>query len=318
MNEVPKISIIVPVYNVEKYLAKCIDSILEQTYSDFECVLIDDGSPDCSGALCDEYARKDNRIHVIHQKNAGVSAARNRGLDAAKGEWICFVDSDDWCAKDMLSILYSAAHENDADVVCGAALSTDGKKKKHLLLPVSGILNLPHDFPRYLHAPWGKLFSRNCILQSCARFPEEIAYAEDFFFTFTVFFSAKKVYGITDLCYYYFDNPQSVTSNLSEKNIDDKCRVLSMIEQTLAASNANSEWFDYLQDEKLATKRKCIYSFLHPNYKKWNECYPELTQFLIETSHFPKKLLYIALAKRYDWIVTVFLFLRKIKKRIFA
>lgn len=129
MNEVPKISIIVPVYNVEKYLARCIDSILEQTFSDFECLLIDDGSPDCSGALCDEYAHKDNRIHVIHQKNAGVSAARNRGLDAARGEWICFVDSDDWCAKDMLSLLYGAAFENDADVVCGATLSIGRKKK---------------------------------------------------------------------------------------------------------------------------------------------------------------------------------------------
>jgi glycosyltransferase involved in cell wall biosynthesis len=84
----PKISVIVPVYNVEKYLAKCIDSILEQKFTDFECILINDGSPDNSPAICDEYAKKDERIKVIHKENGGVSSARNAGLDVAQGEWI--------------------------------------------------------------------------------------------------------------------------------------------------------------------------------------------------------------------------------------
>ncbi|MDR2409141.1 MAG: glycosyltransferase, partial [Bacteroidales bacterium] len=91
------LSIIVPVYKVEPYLRRCIDSILAQTFTDFECILIDDGSPDGCPAICDEYAEKDKRIMVIHQENEGVSAARNAGLDIAKGEWIGFVDSDDWC-----------------------------------------------------------------------------------------------------------------------------------------------------------------------------------------------------------------------------
>lgn len=91
----PKISCIVPVYNVEKYLRRCVDSILAQTFTDFELILVDDGSPDGCPAICDEYAEKDSRVRVIHQENKGVSAARNAGLDMARGEYVCFVDGDD-------------------------------------------------------------------------------------------------------------------------------------------------------------------------------------------------------------------------------
>ena len=92
----PKISIIVPVYNVEQYLAECIESIKDQSLTDIEIILVDDGSPDNSGAICDDYARKDDRIRVIHKKNGGLSSARNAGLEVAIGEYIGFVDSDDW------------------------------------------------------------------------------------------------------------------------------------------------------------------------------------------------------------------------------
>ena len=105
----PKISIIVPVYKVEKYLHRCLDSIVNQTFTDWECILIDDGSPDNSGIICDEYAQMDRRFKVIHQENKGVSAARNAGLDVAKGEWIGFVDSDDWIEKETYEVAYNKA-----------------------------------------------------------------------------------------------------------------------------------------------------------------------------------------------------------------
>ena len=95
MNNTPKVSVIIPVYNVEKYLQKCLDSVINQTYKNLEIICVDDGSPDNSGGILDAYAQNDSRIIVIHQENAGVSAARNRGLDAATGEYIAFVDSDD-------------------------------------------------------------------------------------------------------------------------------------------------------------------------------------------------------------------------------
>ena len=125
----PELSIIVPVYKVEKYLPRCIDSILAQTFGDFELILIDDGSPDGCGRICDEYARKDKRIVVIHQKNMGVSAARNAGLDIARGRYIGFVDSDDWIEPQMYEAMMDAIRENGADMaVCGVRYADeDGK-----------------------------------------------------------------------------------------------------------------------------------------------------------------------------------------------
>lgn len=113
----PKISVIVPVYNVEKYLRRCIDSILAQTFADFELLLIDDGSKDSSGAICDEYAEKDNRILVFHKENGGVSSARNVGLDNAKGEWITFVDADDYVSKEWL-YYFKFKDNTDTAMIC--------------------------------------------------------------------------------------------------------------------------------------------------------------------------------------------------------
>ena len=112
----PKISIIIPVYNVEFYLTDCIESLRSQVYKDFEVLLINDGSFDSSGKICDEYAIKDERIRVFHKKNEGVSSARNLGLIEAKGEWICFVDSDDWIEPNTLSSIFPIG-DNEIDFV---------------------------------------------------------------------------------------------------------------------------------------------------------------------------------------------------------
>ena len=110
------ISVIVPVYNVENYLRECLDSIVAQTYRNIEVILVDDGSKDSSGKICDEYADKDNRIKVIHKENGGVSAARNTGLDIAKGEWISYVDSDDYIESTMIETLICLAKKNDVEL----------------------------------------------------------------------------------------------------------------------------------------------------------------------------------------------------------
>ena len=115
----PKISIIVPVYNVEKYLEKCVRSILAQTFTDFELILVDDGSPDSSGAMCDQFAEQDQRVKVIHKENGGLSDARNAGIEIATGEYLGFVDSDDYIADDMYELLYTNIVK-DADLsICG-------------------------------------------------------------------------------------------------------------------------------------------------------------------------------------------------------
>lgn len=115
----PEISVIVPVYKAEQYLKRCVKSILEQTYQDFELILVDDGSPDNSPSLCDEWAKNDNRIHVIHKENGGASSARNAGLKAAKGNWIAFADSDDWLDKAALKTLYDLANQHNVPMAIG-------------------------------------------------------------------------------------------------------------------------------------------------------------------------------------------------------
>ena len=105
----PIVSVIIPVYKVEKYLKQCLDSIISQSFSDFECILVDDGSPDNCPNICNQYSEKDERFRVIHQSNQGLSAARNTGIENSSGEWICFIDSDDCIHPDYISILYSTA-----------------------------------------------------------------------------------------------------------------------------------------------------------------------------------------------------------------
>ena len=121
----PIINIIVPVYNTETYLRRCVDSILAQTFSDYELILVDDGSTDQSGVICDEYSQKDNRVRVIHQTNQGVSAARNIGVDCSIGEYLTFVDSDDWVAERFLEVFYTNLVEAKVDICVSLIQETD-------------------------------------------------------------------------------------------------------------------------------------------------------------------------------------------------
>lgn len=127
-----EISVIVPVYNAEKFIEKCVQSILDQSFVNLEAVLVDDGSSDASPDLCDAFAEKDSRVKVIHQKNAGVSAARNAGIQAASGRFVCFMDADDWYEKDALQILYQAQQVNDADLTYADVYHTNQRQKSYV------------------------------------------------------------------------------------------------------------------------------------------------------------------------------------------
>ena len=125
----PDISVIVPVYKAEKYMHRCVDSILAQTFTNFELILVDDGSPDGSGTLCDQYAQKDNRVKVIHKENGGVASARQCGIDNATGEYTIHADPDDWVEPNMLQELYNKAKELDADmVICDFYVDTENER----------------------------------------------------------------------------------------------------------------------------------------------------------------------------------------------
>ena len=175
----PKISVIVPVYNTEKYLHRCIDSILAQTFTDFELLLIDDGSKDNSGAICDEYAAKDQRVRVFHKKNGGVSSARNLGLDNAQGEWITFVDSDDWVKKEYIELFIN----NADDLVYQSFLSifngqTEVWDTSIRTLDVNECLTRLYE-KKVLGYCWGKLYTLQKIKKYNVRFDENIRFRED-------------------------------------------------------------------------------------------------------------------------------------------
>lgn len=189
----PLVSIVVPVYKVENVLHYCIDSILNQTYKDFELILVDDGSPDNSGKICDEYAKKDNRITVIHKENGGVSSVRNCGIDAAKGKYICFVDSDDYpCINYLLDMVNMCTKFDGCDLLLGGFnVVSDYKsniEKKVLFTEdhnYSCVSRL--DFVRMyekwvIQMPWNKLYKLKIIQTSKIRFDENLSLGEDILF----------------------------------------------------------------------------------------------------------------------------------------
>ena len=184
---IPKISVIVPVYNVEKYLHRCIDSILTQTFTDFELLLIDDGSKDNSGKICDEYAEKDKRIRVFHKENGGVSSARNLGLDNAGGEWICFADSDDWVKNNWLEIFSKSFNHGDLiisgyyEVKNNTIIREKGVFNQPSLLSTVSILEKKNIFG-YL---WCKCFKRSIINKYQIRFGLKYRIWEDVEFIYS-------------------------------------------------------------------------------------------------------------------------------------
>ena len=210
----PLLSIIVPVYKVENYLPKCIDSILAQTFTDFELILVEDGSPDNCPALCDAAAAKDARIRVIHQKNGGLSAARNAGLDVARGAWIGFVDSDDYIAPEMYEVLYHAVQSTGADLaLCDYAevdengapcplmhvsLSEGELTGQELLKRASGLV---------VQLAWNKLYRRAIFTQ--LRYPEG-KLNEDLFLIPEVCLQIQKAVVVPKVLYYYVQRSGSI------------------------------------------------------------------------------------------------------------
>jgi glycosyltransferase involved in cell wall biosynthesis len=217
---IPLISVIVPIYNVETYLEKCLNSIINQTYKNLEIILVDDGSPDNCGKICDEYALKEKRIKVIHKPNGGLSDARNAGLDIAKGEYIAFVDSDDYIAENMYEDLLCIAQKEAADIVTCAIYIENNKGIK--VSYVEGMDNLDIDEVRYLvlmdkysNCACGKLYKADLFKD--LRFFVGV-YSEDLFIMPTLFCKAKKAI-FTKIPYYYYNctNQSSIMSSFNAR-----------------------------------------------------------------------------------------------------
>lgn len=219
MEEKTLFSIIVPVYNVEKYLDKCLASILRQTFKNFECIIIDDGSPDNSNAIIDKYVKLDQRFKVIHQKNMGISAARNTGLDIAKGDYIIFVDSDDYIADDYLEKFAKKIADTDADIViCGFIEAyKDYEKNKVFTAESTEVIKqniLADVWPSYV---WNKCYKKDLFTN--IRFPVGKIF-EDILTIPELCLYAQKIVCIPDKLYYYNrQNENSITTNMSSEKM---------------------------------------------------------------------------------------------------
>lgn len=219
----PTISIIIPIYNMEQFLGRCLDSVVSQTYSSLEIILVNDGSTDSSGDICDNYAQNDNRIKVIHQVNSGVSSARNAGLDAATGDYISFVDPDDYIELNTYETLipYLA---NDIDILRfnakrkGEILNwlpfkgeySGDRFEQEVVLPMIGSEKFGGMF--ILGVLWVHLFKRDLIEKNHIRFNKELRRCEDRLFTITTMLHANKMFFIDDILYHYQVNDESLSN----------------------------------------------------------------------------------------------------------
>lgn len=220
------ISVIVPVYNVEPYLKECLDSIINQTYKNLEIILIDDGSLDNCGKICDEYAKKDNRIKVIHKENGGLSSARNAGLDIAEGEYISFIDSDDYVAENFIETLYKLCVENDCDISECDFLKFENdvviqEKITEIQCYTSNEVQHKIYSEEYVKTivVWNKLYKK--YLYENMRFPLG-KINEDEFITYKVLYNCKSNIAVTnEQLYYYRYNAQSIMGRkFNERRLD--------------------------------------------------------------------------------------------------
>lgn len=258
MQHRPAISVIIPVYRAEQYLRRCVDSLLRQTFTDFELLLIDDGSPDCSGAICDEYAAAEERVRVFHRPNGGVGAARQCGLEHARGTYIIHTDPDDWVDPAMLGELYACAVEHDAGVVLADYID-EGKSGPQRIVQRPRSTAPDHLIGELLAGTLhgslcNKLIRRTCYENCGLRFPQ-ISVWEDLYAVCEILRRHPKTVYLPRAFYHYdrCSNPGSATRNIRRRNIEAQELVIRHFE----AQPDMKPFAPQLLALKCATKELC-------------------------------------------------------------
>ena len=260
----PMVSIIIPVYNAEKTIRRCVDSVLNQEYKDTELLLVDDGSTDLSGPMCDEYARKDSRVCVIHKENTGVSDTRNLALERARGIYLQFLDSDDWISPDATSLMVRAAGESGCDMVISDFYRVVGERVSHKGdIEPGGLLTReefagfmmekPADF--YYGVLWNKLFRRALVEENGLRMDKTISWCEDFMFNLEYIRHTKTIYALHVPIYYYVKTKGSLASQ--GLSITKTIKMKSMV-----FSYYHDFYKSVLTEEDYEKNRLSVYRFL--------------------------------------------------------
>lgn len=254
--KIPCISVIVPVYNVENYLPRCVDSILSQSFTDFELILVDDGSPDNSGKICDEYAEKDNRVRVFHKPNGGVSSARNLGLDNALGEFVTFIDSDDYVGREYLIELVSTIEDSKVDFVAICNTIQIAPFCSYIRLERADFDTL---FSQYsfqkLCCPWGKLFRLSLIKKIGLNFDTSIHLGEDVVFVMTYLLNIKTISLIKSYSYHYEIRPGSLVRTMTPYEIE-----LSVLQNfSRLFEPLKLQWVSIFASSEISKENLCVW-----------------------------------------------------------
>lgn len=242
------VSVIVAIYNIETYLRECIESICSQTYSDLQIILVDDGSSDSSGEICDSYRDVDNRIKVIHKENGGLVSARKVGLCAAEGEYVWFVDGDDYADLDMVENLLIRAKQYDADMVHSGYF--DDEKRDVRWSYAGGLLEMDsHQKEAFIEecilgdnckispSIWSKLFRGDIARKAYGYVPDDLSYGEDLVCLCTAVYLSNRIYIVNDAYYHYRKRQTSITNRRNIYSIEDKVRLLKALTELFRKLN---------------------------------------------------------------------------------
>lgn len=306
MNTKNLISIIIPVYNTASQLHRCLNSVISQTYQDFECIIVDDGSSDQSPIICDQYAQKDPRIYVIHKQNEGVAIARKSGFYASHGTHILFLDADDWLEPDTLQDLFSFITQNNSSVyVFGYNRINQSGQILFQSIP-QNIVSVKQLFEKYYDLSfllWNKLISREILLRCNFSKVDGITFSEDSYISIHTLLLAQKVIFIPKAYYNYFIRDNSVTRKMSQKNHEDEIYATRSIQDLCTTYNIPHDIF-VLQQKKFSCKWYLIapdqdiyLNTLIKNMYIWLDLFPEV-------NHFYKSLSLPRHLKIYLWCIT--------------
>ena len=266
------ISVIVPIYNVEKYIKKAVDCIVRQTYDNIEIILVDDGSTDNCGLICDEYYKKDNRIKVIHKENGGASEARNAGIEIAKGEYFAFIDPDDWIENNMIEVLYNNIKKYDADIsICeyvkenikGKVLKKKNETKEIQIFNKKNSLYELITQKNITNHPWNKLYKKK--LFSEIRYPKG-KLLEDISTTYKLFENSNKIVYQNISLYHYIKRGSSALGSMTEKGINDLEDATFSRNKYLL--NKYPDLYDIITIDNLRNVKSLYYFSIFGNYNK--------------------------------------------------
>lgn len=284
-----KISIIVPVYNVEQWLVHCIESILAQTMPYFELLLVDDGSSDRSGEICDEYSVRDSRVRVFHKENAGVSSARNLGIKNALGQYIVFVDADDWIDSDMLWHMTKEIITSNADIVaCDFVKETlDGRYvfKYAYDEEIDGEKLLKLYLENHYISSWGKLINKNLFDRYNILYDEDISYAEDSLIMIKLRYYSKKIKVIHRPFYHYNRlNATSACANFNAKHLSNHIRVAKLINEFFEQEGVLDKYGVVVNYLKFVSKQNILRQ--KKDLALWRSIYPECHKDILKFNYF--------------------------------